>query len=255
MLTELDQRTLAYCNLFAVLGTLPQLCQWAPEAGALLEGKPPISIGFQVKNGPQGTLRFRDGGCRMEQGCEDCVILLRFATAERFNGLIDGTVTPVPARGLTKVGFLLKTFVPLTDVLSKYLRPTPEALEDPEFRALSTRLTLMTAAEAVSQVANHDESGRFSAGNMPDGEVALEVQGDLGVTIQVRDHRLTTIKAPCDAPRARMRFESLDTLGDLLSGRLSGIAGVCSGRIAMEGMLDMIDNINRILDRVSRYLA
>ncbi len=255
MLTELDSRTLAYCNLFAVLGTLPQLCEWVPEAAALLEGKPPISVGFQVKGGPEATLRFRDGGCRLEPGCGDCVILLRFSTPEKFNGLIDGTVTPVPVRGLTKVGFLLKTFVPLTDVLSKYLRPTAECLEDPGFRKVSTRLTLMTAAEAVSQVGNYDESGRFSAGNMPDGDVALDVQGDLGVTIQVRNHRLTTKKEPCAAPRARMAFESLDVLGEVLSGKLSGVAGVCGGQIAMAGMLDMIDNINRILDRVSRYLA
>lgn len=255
MLTTIDSKTLAYCNLFAVLGTLPQLCDWVPEAAALLRDRAPISVGFQVKNGPEGTLRFREGGCVLEQGAGDCVILLKFSTPEKFNGLIDGTVTPVPARGLTRVGFLLKTFVPLTDLLSKYLRPSEEDLRDPAFRALSTRLTLMTAAEAVSQVGNHDESGRFSAGNIPDGEIALDVAGDLGITIRVRDHQLTTVKESCEKPRARMAFDSLDTLGDLLSGKLSGMAGVCSGRIGMSGMIDMIDNLNRILDRVSRYLA
>lgn len=255
MLMEVDSRTLAYCNLFAVLGTLPDLCRMVPEAADLLKGKPPVSIGFQVKNGPSGTLRFRDGGCQMEEGCSDCVIKLPFSSPEKFNGMINGTVTPVPSRGFTRLSFLLKTFIPLTEILTRYLRPSPADLEDPAFRETSIRLTLMTAAEAVSQVGNQDESGRFSASNMPDGDVALDVKGDLGVTIQVRDHHLTTVKEPCRQPRAVMTFESLEVLGRLLNGALSGVAGVCSGQIAMAGRLDMIDNLNRILDRVSRYLA
>ena len=34
----------------------------------------------------------------------------RYWFCEKFNGVIDGTVTPVPLKGLTKIGFLLKTF-------------------------------------------------------------------------------------------------------------------------------------------------
>ena len=44
----IDQKTLAYINLYAVLGTLENLCELAPEASSLLTNKKPISIGFEV---------------------------------------------------------------------------------------------------------------------------------------------------------------------------------------------------------------
>ena len=47
-----------------------------------------------------------------------------------------------PSKGFAHLKFLLKSFVPLTDLLAKYLRPEPEDMKDPEFRAISTRLTL-----------------------------------------------------------------------------------------------------------------
>ena len=43
MLTETDSRTLAYVNLFAVLGTLENLCELVPEAQDAPERKRPPS--------------------------------------------------------------------------------------------------------------------------------------------------------------------------------------------------------------------
>ena len=56
-----DQKTLAYINLYAVLGTLENLCELDPAASALLTNKKPISIGFEVKDGPSATLTFKNG--------------------------------------------------------------------------------------------------------------------------------------------------------------------------------------------------
>jgi hypothetical protein len=33
------------------------------------------------------------------------------------------------------------------------------------------------------------------------------------------------------------------------------MACICDGRIAMRGMISMVDNVNRILDRVGQYLG
>ena len=44
-----DATTLARCNLFAVLGAIPQLLKLDPEAASLVEGKN-IKIGFAVKD-------------------------------------------------------------------------------------------------------------------------------------------------------------------------------------------------------------
>ena len=49
-----DARTMAYINLFAVLGAIPYLCRLDPEAAALIEKKQ-VSVGFAVKGGPAAT--------------------------------------------------------------------------------------------------------------------------------------------------------------------------------------------------------
>ena len=114
----IDQKTLAYINLYAVLGTLENLCELAPEASSLLTNKKPISIGFEVKGGPSATITFANGRCRMEQGCTKCDVKLPFASCEKFNGLIDGTVTPIPSKGFLHIGFLLKDFTAILKRLS-----------------------------------------------------------------------------------------------------------------------------------------
>ena len=55
-----DARTLAYINLFAVLGAIPYLCELDAEAAELIRGES-VSIGFAVKGGPEGTLFFGGG--------------------------------------------------------------------------------------------------------------------------------------------------------------------------------------------------
>ena len=255
MLTQTDSKTMAYVNLFAVLGTLENLCDLVPEAKELLKGKAPVSIGFAVKDGPSATLSFADGSCRITEGCSNCTIKLPFSSCEKFNGLIDGTVTPIPSKGFTRISFLTKTFAPLTELLTKYLKPSREDLEDSSFREINTRLTLYTAAAAIAQVGNVDKSGRFSAGLIPDGDIAIDIKDVMGVTIQVKDHHLTTIKKPCEKPRAAMIFSDLEITRQLLNGEVSSIACICNGSVAMHGMLNMIDNVNRILDRVGQYLS
>ncbi|MGN2638468.1 hypothetical protein ACWEKT_19935 [Nocardia takedensis] len=43
--------------------------------------------------------------------------------------------------------------------------------------------------------------------------------------------------------------------GAILAGRESALACVCDGRIAMRGFIPLVDNTNRILDRVGAYLG
>lgn len=250
-----DSRTLAYINLYAVLGSLENLCELAPEASSLLTNKKPISIGFEVKGGPSATITFKNGRCRMEQGCAKCDVKLPFSSCEKFNGLIDGTVTPIPSKGFHHIGFLLNSFTKLTDLLSKYMRPDPEDLKDPDFFRISTLLLLNTITVAIAQIGNNDEIGKFSASNMVDGEISFSIKGAASTTIRVKDHRLLGIKKASDNPRAIMEFSSIELARDLFDGKVNAIACVGSGDIVMKGMISMLDNLNRILDRVALYLA
>ena len=84
-----DAKTLAYINMFAVLGSLENLCKLDEQAKNILSGTKPVSIGFDVKDGPKATLNFEDGECLLTEGCSDCDIRLPFSSPEKFNGLID----------------------------------------------------------------------------------------------------------------------------------------------------------------------
>ncbi|MBR2869109.1 MAG: hypothetical protein IKB88_08650 [Clostridia bacterium] len=250
-----DSRTLAYINLYAVLGSLENLCELAPEASSLLTNKKPISIGFEVKGGPSATITFKNDKCRMEQGCEKCDVKLPFSSCEKFNGLIDGTTTPIPSKGFHHIGFLLNSFTKLTDLLSKYMRPDPEDLKDPDFFRISTLLLLNTITVAIAQIGNNDEIGKFSASNMVDGEISFSIKGAASTTIRVKNHRLLGIKKASENPRAIMEFSSIELARDLFDGNVNAIACIGTGDIVMKGMISMLDNLNRILDRVALYLA
>lgn len=250
-----DAKTLAYINLYAVLGSLENLCALDEDARALLTNKKPITIGIEVKDGPAATITFKNGRCRMEDGIGPCDIKLPFSSCEKFNGMIDGTVTPIPTKGFTHLGFLLKEFIPLTDLLSKYMRPDPEDLKDERFFEISTSLMFYTIAVAISQIGNNDEIGKFSAHHMVNGEILMSIQGGPKATIRVNNHRLLTIKQPTDTPRALMEFSSIKLARDLFDGKVNSVACVGEGKIKMGGMISMVDNMNRILDLVGLYLA
>ncbi len=249
-----DEKVLAQCNLFGVLGAIPTLMELDPDARELVKNKT-LSLGFAVKNGPSATLKFQKGRAELIEGTKGCSIKLWFSSCEKFNGMINGTATPLPVSGFWHLGFLLKDFVKLTDLLSSYLRPTPKALEDRVFFERSTTLMLHVIAGALAQVGNHDQVGRFSASNMVDGVVKLAIGEDLAVGIDVKDHHLTTLH---DFPKecySEMCFADLRTARDLFDGKINAVAAVGMGKVRIGGMISQVDNLNRMLDRVALYLA
>ncbi len=250
-----DAKTLAYINMYAIFGALENLCALDEDARALLTNKKALTIGFEVKDGPCATITFKNGRCRMEDGLGPCDIKLPFSSCEKFNGMIDGTVTPIPSKGFTHIGFLLKDFIKLTDLLTRYLRPEPEDLMDERFFNISTSLMFYVISVAIAQIGNNDEIGKFSAHHMVDGDILLSIKDGPKSTISVRNHRLLTVKKACDKPRAIMEFSSMKLARDLFDGNVNSVACVGEGAIAMGGMISMIDNMNRILDLVGLYLA
>ncbi len=250
-----DAKTLAYINMYAILGALENLCELDSEASALVKTKKPVSIGIAVTDGPSATLTFKNGRCRMEQGIENCDVLLPFGTCEKFNGMIDGTVTPIPCKGFSKIGFLLNKFTPLTDKLSAYLRPNEDDLKDDKFFEISTKLMFYVITVAISQIANNDAIGKFSASFIEDGLVEVSIKDCVSATIKVKNNHLVTIKEKPDKFRAKMEFDNIRLARDLFDGKINAIAAMGEGSVTIIGLVSMIDNINRILDRVALYLA
>ena len=252
-----DARTLAYIKMDAVLGTLENLCELDDKAKEIISTiEKPISVAFDVKNGPSATLTFSKNGCRMDDGVNaDCDIKIPVANCDKFNAIIDGKATPIPTKGLTKVNFLLKTFTALTDRLTEVMRPSEEALKDMDFFKLNTLCTFYTVSVALSQIGNQDAIGKFSASNIVDGDIQVSIKDTVGATIRVKNNHLITIKQAPEKPRAIMEFCDLELANALFAGTVNSIDHVGNGNITIRGLISMVDNVNRILDRVALYLA
>ena len=249
-----DTKTLACINMHGILACLQDLCRFSPEAQKLASGKP-VSLSLAVKEGPAITLRFAEGACKVERGSGKCDIKLPFSSHEKFNGMIDGTVTPIPSKGFTKIGFLTKNFISLTNILETYLRAKPEDLARNDFFEASTEIMFHLITRAVSEIGNNDKVGRFSASNIVDGAVILSIGGKIKAAITVKDHHLTTTREIPENYSAIMEFNDIKLARDVFDGKVSTLGCIGNGLISMRGNLSMLDNINRILDRVAVYLA
>ena len=261
-----DPKTLAYINMYGILGCLPDLCRFSPEAQKLAGGGEaketaksgfikPTAISFVVKNGPSMTLRFDNGACTAEAGSTSCDIRLPFSSCEKFNGMIDGTVTPFPSKGFTRLRFLTQNFTGLTELLPKYLRATPEDLNKKDFFEASTIMMFHLITRCLSQVGNNDKIGRFSASNITDGALLLSIGNAARAAIIIKDHYMITTSDIPERCNAYMDFASLELARDVFDGKANTLACVGNGLITMKGNLAMVDNINRILDRTAYYLS
>ena len=250
-----DSKTLAYINMFAILGSLPKLCEYDKRAARLVSMEEAISVAFEVKNGPSATFTFGKGTCFVLDGIHECDINLLFTECDHYNAIIDGKASPIPVKGLMKIGFLTKNFTKLTDILSAYLRPEEGALDNPRFFRISTSLMLNVIGGADAQIGNHDKIGTFSASNIVDGTVMLSIKNGPAVYVRAENHCLSATDDTNVAPRAIMEFASLELARDLFDGKVNSMDCIGKQAITMCGMISMLDNVNRILDRVAVYLA
>ena len=249
-----DAKTLAYINLYAILGTIPLLCEYDEKAKELASVKKTV-LSFNIKGGPSASLRFENGKCEFYEGCDGCDIKLGFSSPEKFNGMIDGTVTPIPSKGLLKVKFLLKNFIGITDILTKYLRASEEDLENAEFFEKSTRLMFSVIVNAVAQIGNNDSVGRASASYITDGVIRFAMGEDDYAYIEASSHFLRAHMGNPEKYTAYMSFDSISLARKLFDGKVNAVSCVGLGDVRIGGMVSQVDNVNRILDRVELYLA
>lgn len=252
-----EAKSMAFVNAYGVLRTLENLCDMVDEAKAVCrELKKPVSLCFDVTDGPCVTYNFTKDGCKMTEGDYGCTCKMKFASPEKFNALIDDSKPGVPAKNPVQVlSFLLGPFTKLTDILTKYLMPSEEDLKNREFFEKSTVLTMYTIGGAICALANNDKISMLSASYIVDGDIQMGITDACYVTIRARDHKLELIKEKPDTPRAVMEFKTIDLANALFNGTASTMAELCAGNIYMAGMINMIDNVNRILDRVGMYLG
>lgn len=252
-----EAKAMAYVNMYGVLATLENLCEIDDEAKAILkELKKPVSLCFDVTDGPCCTFNFTNDGCKMSEGSYGCTCKMNFSSPEKFNALIDESKPGIPVKGAVQVlSFLLGPFTKLTNRMTELLRPNEENLKDRAFFEESTILTFYTIAGAISALANSDSISKQSALYTVDGDVSMGIKNVCYATIRVSNHTFRTVKEKAQTPRAIMEFADIDLAYGLFTGTASTMAELCAGNIYMSGMISMVDNLNRILDRVAVYLG
>lgn len=253
----IEQKALSYVNMYGVLGALENLCEIDEKAKDILkELKGKVALCFEVKNGPCCTFTFTKEGCKMTEGTKGCNCKMSFSSPEKFNALINDSKPGIPTKGVIKtLIFMLGTFTKLTDRLNEVLRPTEQALKERAFFEENTILTMYVILGSIAALANNDSISKQSALHTVDGDVLLGIKDTVQATIRVKNHCFEAIKAPTDNPRAIMEFSDIDLANGLFNGTVSTINEMCKGNIRLSGMISMVDNINRILDRVAVYLA
>ena len=124
----------ARLNLHAVLRNLEDLPALDARAAEMIRAWR-MAVCFSVHGGPAATLEFSDGRCRHYAACPPHPdVKLFFLSPAHLNAMFAGASSPLPLKGLSKLGFLKHEFAELTRRLQYFLRPEPELVGRREIR-------------------------------------------------------------------------------------------------------------------------
>jgi hypothetical protein len=252
----------ARLNLYAVLPNLEDLVRHDPEARRLASGSN-ITIRFRVARGPQAWVRLVGGACTVGRGAPPhgadgaaAEVVLTFVSAAHLNKMFAGKGNPVPLKGFRHLGFLKNQFTQLTDRLSYFLKPNDVVLQDPEYLALNTRLTLNTAARAVPELVAYDPEARHFRSVLSSGSILLTVLPDgPSVSLLLAPSQITPVIGPIEHPLSLIRMGSVRIANAFLNGKMDTFTAVARGDVEIWGQIPKIDALSLVLDRIPKYLA
>ena len=98
------------------------------------------------------------------------------------------------------------------------------------------------------------DAQRIEACGVPVVQVNTAGGCHLSAEITARGGHLITRRRKAVSPRAYMIFSDFDAARGLFDGTLEAMSALAAGKIIMKGYIPMIDNLNRVLNRVPVYL-
>jgi len=246
-------RVRARMHLHAVLPRLVELCALDGQAGEIARGLS-LSLEMAVLGGPRVALSF-DKGTVAADPAGSGTLGLAFPTCAALNRMFDGAkVVPIPWKGLWKLG-QIKGFEKLSDLLTRYLKPTPEALADPRFRAAHVELSLLVGLAATDAVLALDPKVARLHHALHPGVIQYEVGDDIAAVADVTRERVRVWRGRVDAPTTTVRLRDVDLAVELIAGRVDTFAALGTCDIRILGSLPVADDFNALFDRVGHYLA
>ncbi len=248
----------ANLNLHAVLKNLEDLVEKDEKMRAHCAGWNK-SIQFVVWGGPKAYVQFENGVCTVESGkLQAPDVRLLFTSPRHLNKMFDGSRQPIPVKGfsLANIRFLTKDFSVLTDRMEHFLKPTDELLQDPDYLALNTLLSMNTAANALCEIMELDPVGRALGPGLGSGTILLKVLPDgPAVHIKVGQGRATAHKGDVADYTAAMFMKNPEVANAFLNQKLDPFLAIGLGDVAISGMTPMLDSMGLILDRIPLYLS
>lgn len=253
----MSTRTQAFVNFYAAIGTMETYAK-LDEKAKELAAKQNIAVRFKVKEGPDGVLIFNNGAIKAVPYVEGMTtdIVLSCSSPEKFNDVVNGSGTPLPTKGFFKLGFMMKkdsAFNILSTKMAEIMRK--KEFDSEEEKRLSTLLAFNAMVAALAQIGNVDELGMYSAKNIPDGDISIEITDVCYCTIRAKGGKLQYIGERSDKPRSKMVFDTLETAKDVIDSKVDAMSCIATGRIAMSGFIPMLQNLNNILNLVPKYLS
>lgn len=260
----MDEKTLSYINMYAILKALPLLCEMdekAKELASFIVGKNgkkkpfrPINIGLHVTDGPFGVLRIGGGKIEFLEIKKLTLTYVKFFSFEHFNHYMSGVTRACLYGGFHRLS-VLRNFKKLIDRLFCYLYPTSEQKNDAEFFEKSTKLLFYTGMYAISEVGNRDVIAINSTRLIPNGTIQVTVGGEeqIGAYIVSQKNILETKTGFVEHPRAKLEIADLKTAREILLNRADMAYLMTKGIVRVSGYLPMTDSFTKIMSRTLKY--
>jgi hypothetical protein len=243
--------------LRAVLPLLEEVVRHDTVASELVK-KWKCSVMLHVGGGPAVTLKFEGGKCEaVRERVSMPTVALYFGSAAKLNAMFAGkNVIPLPWMGFWHLG-ILKNFTSLSKRLDFYMKPSQELLANPEHAAFIVRLMIYAALCGAKEIAeNDDHMKKTIVPATPDGTLQVEVMnGGPKAWLVKKGASFTTGKG--NAPGvvdAFMEIKDVALAYQIFTGGADVMAALGAGDIRIRGLIPLVDNINALLDELSKYL-
>jgi hypothetical protein len=244
--------------LRAVLPLIEEVVQHDTVAAELVKGWN-CSIMFHVGGGgPAATLVFKDGKCEVvRERVSMPAVAMYFGAPAKLNSMFAGkNVMPLVWKGIWHLG-ILRNFAALTKRLDFYMKPSDDMAANPEHFPFIAKLMIYAALYGAKEVAENDEHMKKTiVPATPDGTLQVEVlNGGPRAYLIKKGTAFTAGKggAPGEVD-AFMEIKDVKLAYQVFTGGVDVMAALGAGDVRIRGMIPLVDNINAMLDELSKYL-
>ncbi|WOO41060.1 hypothetical protein [Rubellicoccus peritrichatus] len=244
--------------LFAVLPAMDDLLKASPEACSVL-GSEPFSIAFKTRSGLRAAYFLYENHCRFVWGkaTERADVELFFHSDAQANATFEGrkSIPPMPTRGFSKIG-KVKIFQEIAGILEDFLKPSPEALKDKDFREAFVKTYFGIVLRALCQLCEHEKKGRELFKNGPQGLAQFQLGRDgvptwLNLVSRKLDWGRGEPPRPSDVCICFLNPEvAIRALNDQIDAQVE----LGLGTLEIAGFSPLAEQVNLLLERIELYL-